>query len=80
MNISISEVIVILLIALLVIKPDQLPEVAQGLGRFTRLIREFFTKMKTELSAVVPSDSTGSNLSSREKAPDPVDSKEPKRD
>ncbi len=50
MNVSISEIIVILLIALLVIKPEQLPEVAFTLGRFAKIIRRFFTKMKDEMN------------------------------
>lgn len=49
MNVSISEIIVILLIALLVIKPEQLPEVAFTLGRFIQSIRSMFTKMKDEM-------------------------------
>lgn len=49
MNISISEIIVVLLIALLVIKPEQLPDLAQTLGSMAKSLRAFFTKLKKEL-------------------------------
>lgn len=53
MNFSISEVLVVLLIALLVIKPEQLPEVAFSLGRFTQSIRRLFTKVKNEMNGII---------------------------
>lgn len=55
MNFSISEILVILLIALLVIKPEQLPEVAYTLGRFAQTIRGFFTKVKSEMNGFIES-------------------------
>lgn len=55
MNFSISELLVILLIALLVLKPEQLPEVAFTLGRFTQSIRRMFTKVKEEMSGFIES-------------------------
>lgn len=57
MNFSISEIIVILLIALLVIKPEQLPEVAFSLGRFAQTVRRLFAKMKNEVESFIdPAD------------------------
>ena len=53
MNFSISEIIVILLIALLVIKPDQLPEVAHNLGRFVKTFRLLVTKFKNEMNGLL---------------------------
>lgn len=53
MNFSISEILVVLLIALLVIKPEQLPEVAFSLGRFTKSIRRLFTKVKDEMNGII---------------------------
>ena len=50
-----SEILVILLIALLVIKPEQLPEVAFTLGRFAQTIRQLFTKMKAEVNGFIDS-------------------------
>lgn len=50
MNISISEVLVVLLVALLVIKPEQLPEVALTIGRFAKSIRRLFAKVKEEMN------------------------------
>lgn len=55
MNFSISEIIVILLIALLVIKPEQLPEVAHTLGRFAQTIRRMFAKIKNEMNGFIDS-------------------------
>lgn len=53
MNFSISEIIVILLIALLVIKPEQLPEVAFTMGRFVQNIRSLFSKVKHEVTGFI---------------------------
>lgn len=58
MNFNISEIIVILLIALLVIKPEQLPDVAYTLGRFMQSIRRLFAKMKDEMNGFVDSVET----------------------
>lgn len=55
MNFSISEIIVILLIALLVIKPDQLPEVVYSLGKFLQSIRRMFAKLKEEMTGFIDS-------------------------
>ena len=55
MNFSISEIIVILLIALLVIKPEQMPEVAFTLGRFAQTIRKLFAKVKDEMNGFIES-------------------------
>ncbi len=55
MNFSISEMIVVLLIALLVIKPEQLPDVAFSLGRFAKTIRGMFTKVKDEMNGLIES-------------------------
>lgn len=55
MNISISEIVVILLIALLVIKPEQLPDVAFTLGRFAQTIRRMFAKVKDEMNGLIES-------------------------
>jgi Sec-independent protein translocase protein TatA len=52
-NFSISEIIVILLIALLVIKPEQLPEVALTLGRFAKSIRRLMTRVKDEMNGFI---------------------------
>lgn len=60
MNISISEIVVVLLIALLVIKPEQLPDVAYSLGRFAHAIRVFFSKFKKEMNGFInPVDPAG---------------------
>jgi len=53
LNFSISEIVVIVLIALLVIKPDQLPEVAQSIGRFALTIRRLFAKVKDEMQGLI---------------------------
>lgn len=53
MNFSISEILVILLIALLVIKPEQLPDVAFTMGRFAKSLRRMFGKVKEEMNGLV---------------------------
>ncbi len=55
MNFSISEMIVILLIALLVIKPEQLPDVAFTLGRLAQSLRRMFSKVKNEMNGFIDS-------------------------
>jgi len=49
MHISLGEIIVILLVALLVIKPERLPEVATTLARWFRAIQLLIAKIKHEL-------------------------------
>lgn len=53
MNFSISEIIVILLIALLVIKPEQLPDVAFTLGRFAQTLKLMLAKLKSEMNGLI---------------------------
>lgn len=55
MNISLSEIMLVLLIALLVIKPEQMPEVAQMLGRLVGSLRSMFAKVKTEVNGFITS-------------------------
>lgn len=55
MNFSISEIIVIVLIALLVIKPEQLPDVAYTVGRFAQTIRRLFAKVKDDMNGLIES-------------------------
>jgi Sec-independent protein translocase protein TatA len=54
-NFSISEIAVILLVALLVIKPEQLPDVAFTLGRFAQTIRRLFSNVKDEMNGIIES-------------------------
>jgi sec-independent protein translocase protein TatB len=57
-NFSISEILLVLLIALLVIKPEQMPEVARTLGRLMKSVRGIFAKVKEEVSGLIdPADS-----------------------
>jgi Sec-independent protein translocase protein TatA len=44
---------VVLLIALLVVKPEQLPDVAHSLGRFVKSIRGIFAKVKNEMNELI---------------------------
>jgi len=55
-NFSISEIIVILLIALLVIKPEQLPEVAFTMGKFIKTMQRMFGKIKSEMNDIIDID------------------------
>lgn len=58
MNFSISEIIVVLLIALIVIKPEQLPDVAFSLGKFAQTLRRMFSKVKDEMNGLIDSVET----------------------
>lgn len=53
MDFSISEIVVVLLVALIVIKPDQLPDVAFTLGKFARTLRQMISKVKDEMNDLV---------------------------
>lgn len=53
MNFSLSEILVVLLIALLVIKPEDLPGVAHSLGKWIKSIRGVFTKVKDEMNGFI---------------------------
>lgn len=53
MNFSFSEILVVLLIALLVVKPEQLPEVARTLGRLAKSVRSIYTKIKAEMDGLI---------------------------
>jgi len=49
MSISLGEILMILLVALLVIKPERLPEVASLLARWIRAAQRLISKIKHEL-------------------------------
>lgn len=49
MHISLSEILVILIVALLVIKPERLPEAARTLGRWIKWVRQTSQKIKHEM-------------------------------
>ena len=67
MNFSISEIIVILLIALLVIKPEQLPDVAFTLGKFAQSMRRLFSRVKDEMNGFIDSVEKPAGRSTSEK-------------
>jgi len=46
MHVSFSEIVLILLVALLVIKPERLPEVATTLGQWLKGIRRLVSNFK----------------------------------
>lgn len=50
---SVSELLLILLVALLVIKPEQLPEVAEYTGRLVRLVRQIIARLKSEIQGLL---------------------------
>lgn len=49
MNIHFSEILLILIVALLVIKPEKLPDLAQKCGRLVKWFRQSTAKIKREL-------------------------------
>lgn len=53
MNFSLSEILLILVIALIVIKPEQLPSTAKSLGRLFKTFQSLFAKLKAEMNALI---------------------------
>lgn len=53
MNFSFSEILVVLLIALLVVKPEQLPDLARTLGRLAKSVRGIYAKIKAEMDGLI---------------------------
>ena len=53
MNVSVSELLLVLLIALIVIKPEQLPGVAQSVGKFVKSVRHMIAKIKQEMNEII---------------------------
>ncbi|EKD74378.1 MAG: hypothetical protein ACD_44C00475G0005 [uncultured bacterium] len=49
MHASLSEILLILLVALLVIKPEKLPDAAFTLGRWLKWFRQTIIKIKQEV-------------------------------
>jgi len=52
-NFNISELLAVLLVALVVIKPEQLSEVAQTLGKMLRSGRQLLAKTKNEMTGLI---------------------------
>jgi sec-independent protein translocase protein TatB len=49
MHITFSEILLILVVALIVIKPQQLPQVARTLGQWFRWMRQTSTRIQQEI-------------------------------
>ena len=49
-GIGIVEVFLVLLVALIVIGPDRIPEAAEGLGKTVRAIKQFVNEIKGGVS------------------------------
>lgn len=45
-DVGLLEIVVVLVVALIVIGPDRLPEVARGLGKAFRMMRKLFGEFK----------------------------------
>lgn len=50
MHFSLSEILIILLVALIVIKPAHLPDAAKKLGHWFNWLRTTHAKIKTEMA------------------------------
>lgn len=64
---SFSEILLVLLIALIVIKPEQIPEVALTIGRLVRFMRRIFGEVKSEMNGLVESLDLSENKMSEPK-------------
>lgn len=60
MHISFSEIFLILIVALLVIKPERLPDVALKLGHLVKWCRQSIGKIKTEINSFYQSNNSDS--------------------
>ncbi len=49
MNIHLSEILLIIVIALIVIKPQHLPDVAHNIGRWLKGVRQIIEKIKHKM-------------------------------
>lgn len=45
-DVGLLEIVVVMIVALIVIGPDRLPEVARGLGKAFRMLRKLFNEFK----------------------------------
>jgi len=52
-NINLSEILLVLIVALVVIKPEQLPSVAFKMGRWAKQARRGLTQLRRELDGTV---------------------------
>lgn len=52
-SINLSEILLVLIVALVVIKPEQLPDVAFKLGRWSKQLRMGMNKLRRELDGTV---------------------------
>ena len=55
MSVSFGEIALVVLIALLVVKPEQLPEVALMAGRLFKSSRRFLNTMKGNMNQLIDS-------------------------
>ena len=61
MNISLSEIILVLVIALLVIKPEHLPGVANSVGRLLGRASRFSKQIKKQLTGLIDESQSSSS-------------------
>lgn len=53
MNFSISEILLVLVVALLVIKPEQLPDAAYKVGKWTKQFKDTLGSLRKEVNGAV---------------------------
>jgi Sec-independent protein translocase protein TatA len=66
-NISLSEIILVLVIAIIVVKPEQLPEIAKTIGRFAKYMKQAIAKIKSEMNELIDPAGDSNDRKTREK-------------
>lgn len=66
---SLSELLVIILVAFLVMKPEDLPKIIRKIKEF----KDFFTKTKKEMISYIDPDSKDKDIASEEPTPEEIE-------
>lgn len=66
-DISLWEIIVVVIVAVLIIRPHQLPSVARNLGRWLRYFKNLYASFSTEVNKQIQIESEKDTLEKKHK-------------